>query len=89
LSPAPAAAAARASTANGGIAPVGPTNNTLLAPIEKAPAAPDAINSVPAGSQPPAQTAAAGKKAKETCDKADESCSTKKKKKGLAKLIPF
>jgi len=76
---------------NGGIGPVGPTNTSSLAPIEKAPTAPDAINEVTPGSQPPAQAAAAdGKKpVKPACDKANESCSNQKKKKGLARLIPF
>jgi outer membrane protein assembly factor BamD len=86
------APAVRASAANGGIGPVGPTNNTALAPIEKAPAAPDAITAVAPGSQPAAQAAAAAgsKTAKPpACDKANESCSTHKKKKGLARLIPF
>ena len=58
--------------------------------IEKAAAAPDAINEATPGSQPPAQTAPAdGKKAKPAFDKADESSSKHKKKKGLAKLNPF
>jgi outer membrane protein assembly factor BamD len=72
------------------LAPVGPTNATALPPIEKAPAAPDAINEVTPGSQPAAQTGAAnGKATKAPCDKSDESCSTHKKKKGLGKLNPF
>jgi outer membrane protein assembly factor BamD len=79
------------SSDNYGLAPVGPAT-TVLAPVEKAPSAPDAINEVPAGSQPPAKAATAatnGKKPKPACDKDDESCSNHKKKKGLAKLNPF
>jgi outer membrane protein assembly factor BamD len=69
---------------------VGPTGPTALPPIEKPAAAPDAINEVTPGSQPPAQSAPAnGKKAKPACNKSDESCSNHKKKKGLAKLNPF
>ena len=61
-----------------------------MPPIEKPAAAPDAINEVTPGLQPPAQTApAAGKKPKPAFDKADESSSKHKKKKGLAKLNPF
>jgi outer membrane protein assembly factor BamD len=75
---------------NGGLKPVGPTGNTALPPIEKPAVAPDAINEVTPRSQPPAQTAPAdGKKAKPAFDKADESSSKHKKKKGLAKLNPF
>jgi outer membrane protein assembly factor BamD len=74
----------------GGLKPVGPTGATALPPIEKPSAAPDAINEVTPGSQPPAQTAPAnGKKPKPAFDKADESSSKHKKKKGLAKLNPF
>ena len=74
-----------------GIGPVGPANATApLPPIEKAPAAPDALNDVIPGSQPAAQTAAPGAKApKPAFDKSDESSSKHKKKKGLAKLNPF
>jgi len=87
--PAPAAAV-RSSDANGGLQAVGPTNTTVMAPIEKAPAAPDAINEVVPGSQPAAQTAANGKKTPNPAfDKSDESSSKHKKKKGLAKLNPF
>jgi outer membrane protein assembly factor BamD len=63
---------------------------TPLAPIEKAAPAPDAINEVTPGSQPPAQAAPAdGKKVKPAFDKSDESSSKHKKKKGLDKLNPF
>jgi outer membrane protein assembly factor BamD len=82
------AVAAHPSSDNGGIGPVGPTN-TVLAPIEKPAAAPEAINDVIPGSQPPAQTAPAnGKTPKPALDK-DDSSSKKKKKKGLEKLNPF
>ena len=75
---------------NYGVGPVGPQATAPLAPVEKAPDAPTAINEVPAGSQPPTQAAPAGKKnPKPAFDKGDESSSTHKKKKGLAKLNPF
>ena len=74
----------------GGIKPAGPPIATLTAPIEKPGAAPDAVNEVTPGSQPPAQLAPAdGKKPKPAFDKSDESSSKHKKKKGLAKLNPF
>jgi outer membrane protein assembly factor BamD len=77
---------------NGGVAPVGPPNSTAMAPIEKPAAAPDPINDAATGkqqaaAQPPPATGK--KKAKVECDKNDESCSTKKPKKGLGKLNPF
>jgi outer membrane protein assembly factor BamD len=81
---------AQAKDDNGGLAPVGPTNTTVMAPIEKPTVAPDAVNEVTPGTQPPAQAAPAnGKKPKVECDKSDESCSRHKKKKGIAKLNPF
>jgi outer membrane protein assembly factor BamD len=63
-----------------------------MAPIEKPAAAPDPINDAATGkqqaaAQPPPATGK--KKAKVECDKNDESCSTKKPKKGLGKLNPF
>jgi outer membrane protein assembly factor BamD len=74
----------------GGIKLAGPSNATITAPIEKPDAAPDAVNEAAPGSQPPAQIAPAdGKKPKPVFDKADESSSKHKKKKGLAKLNPF
>jgi outer membrane protein assembly factor BamD len=95
-SPAPAQPATTAAATapppddNGGMKPLGPTTPAALPPIEKPAAAPDAINEVTPGSQPPAQTAPAnGKKPKPAFDKADESSSKHKKKKGLAKLNPF
>jgi outer membrane protein assembly factor BamD len=89
---APPANAAPASkpAQTGGIGPVGPANATPLAPIEKAEKAPDAVNEAAPGSQPAAQAPPAnGKKPKPTFDKADESSSKHKKKKGLGKLNPF
>jgi outer membrane protein assembly factor BamD len=84
VAPAPAPPA----DTTGGIGPVGPPNATALAPVEKATTAPDPINDAALNKQPPAQTAA-GKKPKPTFDKADESSSKHKKKKGLGKLNPF
>jgi len=75
--------------ATGGLKAVGPPNATPLAPIEKAATAPDAINEAAPGS-PPAQVGrVGGKTPKPAFDKADESSSKHKKKKGLAKLNPF
>jgi len=75
---------------NGGLKPLPPTTPAALPPVEKPAAAPDAINEVTPGSTPPAQTAAAkGKTPKPAFDKADESSSKHKKKKGLSKLNPF
>jgi outer membrane protein assembly factor BamD len=92
--PGSAAAVAQApatADTNGVIKPVGPPNATPLAPIEKAATAPDAINEVPSGSHPAAQPAPADgkKKPKAPIDKADDSSSKHKPKKGLAKLNPF
>ena len=77
--------------ANGGLKAVGPENATPLPPVEKAGAAPDAVNDIAPGTQQPAaQTAPAnGKRAKPGFDKTDESSSKHKKKKGLDKLNPF
>jgi outer membrane protein assembly factor BamD len=76
---------------NGGVAPVGPPNATEMAPIEKPAAAPDPINDAATTSRQAAQAppATGKKKPKVACDKNDESCSTKKPKKGLGKLNPF
>jgi outer membrane protein assembly factor BamD len=83
-------APAQANIDTGGIKPVGPTNATPLAPIEKAAPAPNPINEAAGVPQTPAPAPSAnGKNAKTPCDKADESCSNHKKKKGLAKLNPF
>jgi outer membrane protein assembly factor BamD len=96
-SPAPATAAPASGSVQpnpndnmGGIKLAGPPNATITAPIEKPDAAPDAVNEAAPGSQPPAQIAPAdGNKPKPAFDKADESSSKHKKKKGLAKLNPF
>jgi outer membrane protein assembly factor BamD len=86
----PASASVQPSGDNGGIKPVGPPSETLTAPIEKPTAAPDAINEGGSGTPPPAQSAPAnGKNPKPALDKADDSSSKHKKKKGLAKLNPF
>ena len=70
--------------------PAGPAHRDSSGPIEEPGAAPDAVNEVTPGSQPPAQLAPAdGKKPKPAFDKSDESSSKHKKKKGLAKLNPF
>jgi len=93
--PAPANAAPTQTTSptadvNSVIAPVGPPNATALAPVEKPAVAPTPINDAAGTKQPPAELPAAnGKHPKAPCDKSDESCSTHKKKKGLAKLNPF
>jgi outer membrane protein assembly factor BamD len=84
------AAPATTPAPTGGIGPVGPPNAAPLAPIEKAAAAPDAINEATPGSQSAQAAVAAGKKKpKPTFDKSDESSSKHKKKKGLGKLNPF
>lgn len=75
---------------NGGLKPVGPPNSAPLPAIEKAAGAPDQVNDIQPGTQPAAEAAAAnGKKGKPGFDKADESSSKHKKKKGLDKLNPF
>jgi outer membrane protein assembly factor BamD len=83
--------AAKPAPENIGIAPVGPANAAPLAPIEKPAVAPDPINDAAGTRQPAAQPppATGKKKPKVACDKNDESCSTKKPKKGLGKLNPF
>jgi outer membrane protein assembly factor BamD len=84
----PAPAAAPADT--GGLKAVGPENSAPLPAAEKPATAPDAINDVPLGKAPAAQTPDAnGKKGKPEFDKADESSSKHKKKKGLSKINPF
>jgi outer membrane protein assembly factor BamD len=73
-----------------GMAAVGPANATPLPAVEKAPPAPDTINDVKPGTEPPAQAPRAdGKTTKPAFDKSDESSSKHKKKKGLNKLNPF
>ena len=74
----------------GGLKAVGPVNSAPLPAIEKAGAAPDAVNDIPAGAAPAGQTPNAnGKNRKPEFDKADESSSKHKKKKGLSKINPF
>jgi outer membrane protein assembly factor BamD len=75
---------------NGGLKAVGPVNQNAAPPIERATGAPDQVNDIQSGTQPAAQAARAdGKKTKPEFDKADESSSKHKKKKGLAKINPF
>jgi outer membrane protein assembly factor BamD len=76
---------------NGGLKAVGPTNSTPLPAAEKPADAPATVNDLADKTQPAGQTPNAnGKKnAKPEFDKADESSSKHKKKKGLAKLNPF
>jgi outer membrane protein assembly factor BamD len=75
---------------NGGLKSVGPANSAPLPEVEKAAPAPDAVNDIKPGTQPPAQAAPAnGKKVKPEFDKDDESSSKHKKKKGLNKINPF
>ncbi len=78
-----------------GLNSVGPANNTELPAIEKAAAAPDAVNDVqgvktPNGQAPPVADAN-GKihNPKPDFDKGEESSSKHKKKKGLKKLDPL
>ncbi len=75
---------------NGGLKAVGPENATPLPAPEKPAAAPATVNDLADKTAPPAQTPNAnGKNPKPGFDKADESSSKHKKKKGLAKLNPF
>lgn len=70
--------------------PAATANAAPLPPVEKAAPAPDAINEVTPGSQPPAQIAPIdGKTPKPAFDKNDESSNKHKKKKGLSRLNPF
>jgi outer membrane protein assembly factor BamD len=85
----PAAAAAVTTQAEPAVAPLAPTTPPPLAPIEKPAAAPDVINEAAGTKQPAAQASTGRKKPKVECDKADESCSKHKPKKGLSKLNPF
>jgi len=80
----------------GGLAPVAPTNNQPLPPVEKAAEAPAQTNDVKSGTAAQVQTgtdagATNGKKKPKApkCNNSDESCSKEKKKKGLDKLNPF
>ncbi|SNT21234.1 outer membrane protein assembly factor BamD [Granulicella rosea] len=87
---APATAPAAAPTAYEGLKTVGPANTTSLPAIEKPAEAPSSVNDVAGTKQAEAQKPAAnGKNAKPEFDKADESSSKHKKKKGLKKLDPL
>jgi outer membrane protein assembly factor BamD len=78
--------------------PVADPSQGLALPVDKASAplpdaekpavAPDVLNDA-AGAGQPAGAAATTAAKKPACDKSDESCSSKRKKKGLAKLNPF
>lgn len=82
--------AARSADDNGGLRAVAPANATPLPAVETAAPAPDAVNDIKPGTQPPAQAAPAnGKRVKPEFDKSDESSSKHKKKKGLNKVNPF
>ncbi len=75
--------------AGNGLNRVGPPNETPLPAVESAAPAPDRPNEI-SGATPPAQVVPAGSKApKPAFDKADESSSKHKKKKGLKKLDPL
>ncbi len=75
--------------ASNGLSAVGPTNNTPLPPVEKAGAAPDAVNDVNPATQPATQVKTGRKNPKPDFDKGEESSSKHKKKKGLNKVNPF
>jgi outer membrane protein assembly factor BamD len=86
----PASDSAQTKDVHEGLMPASPANSKPLPPIEKPAVAPDAINEVAPGSQPPAQLAPVdGKKPKAVINKSDDSSSKNKKKKGLSKLNPF
>ena len=74
---------------NAVVKPVGPANTALPA-AEKPAEAPDQVNDIKPGTNPPQPTTAtSGKAKKPKVDLSDESSSKKKKKKGLGKLNPF
>jgi outer membrane protein assembly factor BamD len=86
----PASDSAQTKDVHEGLMPASPANSKPLPPIEKPAVAPDAINEVAPGSQPPAQlTPVDGRKPKAEINKSDDSSSKNKKKKGLSKLNPF
>ena len=75
---------------NGGLNAVGPKDATPLPAAEKPADAPNAVNDIPAGAAPAAQTPNPnGKNGKPEEDKKDDSSSKHKPKKGLGKLNPF
>jgi outer membrane protein assembly factor BamD len=83
-------AATGAPDPNYGLKAVGPANTAALPPVEKAAEAPDQVNEVAGKAQPATPAATPGKKTKKPAlDKADESSSKKKPKKGLDKINPF
>jgi len=83
-------AAAAAAGSNALVPSVGPANTELPA-AEKPAEAPNQMNDIKPGQNPPqgTDTAANGKAKKPKIDQSEESSSKKKKKKGLAKLNPF
>ncbi len=73
-----------------GLKAVGPVGGGALPPVERATQAPDPVNEVDGKKTPEAQALPVkGKAAKPEFDKADESSSKHKKKKGLKKLDPL
>ncbi len=73
-----------------GLSAVGPANREALPAEEKPATAPDAVNDVAGVKTPQAQAPADGKKKpKPEFDKAEESSSAHKKKKGIKKLNPL
>jgi outer membrane protein assembly factor BamD len=83
-------AATGAADPNYGLKAVGPADASALPPVEKAGEAPDAVNEVAGKPQPATPVTKPGKKTpKPVYDKADESSSKKKPKKGLDKINPF
>ena len=72
-----------------GLSAVGPDTKTITAPVEAPAAAPDQVNDAAGKTTAPVQVVEPGKKApKPIFDKADESSSTHKPKKGVKKVIP-
>ena len=90
---APGVPGANSSTApadpNNPMKAVGPPSIAPLPATEKPSDAPEQINDIKPGTQPPAGPPSANAKKKGPYDKNDESSSKHKKKKGLAKLNPF
>ena len=72
----------------GGLKAVGPANAEPLPAIERAGSAPDRPNEITAPTAAAQAPRADGKKTKPEFDKADESSSKHKKKKGLKKIVP-
>ena len=79
----------RTTTVPTGLEAVKPANTEVMAPAEAPAAAPDQVNDVAGKATAPAQVVAPGTKApKPEFDKADESSSKHKPKKGIKKVIP-